>query len=53
MKRCLIFLKLCLVLLIGSVWVLGLTAEAAMIGNTLPNGIYMQRKVKSLKESRS
>ena len=52
MKRCLFFLKLCLVVLIGSVWFLGLTAEAAMIGNTLPNGIYMQRKVKSLKESR-
>ena len=52
MKQCLFFLKLCLVLLIGSVWVLGLTAEAAMMGSTLPNGIYIQRKVKSLKEFR-
>ena len=52
MKRCLFFLKLCFVLLIGSLWLLGSTAEAAMIGNTLRNGIYMQRTVKSLKESR-
>jgi len=52
MKRYLFFLNLWLALLIGSVWVLGLTADAAMMGNTLPNGIYIQRKVKSLKESR-
>jgi predicted double-glycine peptidase len=42
----------CFVILLGIMWFLGAMAEAAMIGNALPNGIYMQRKVKSLKESR-
>ena len=50
MKRHLLLITPCLVLLIGSVWVLGSMAEAAMIGNTLPNGIYMQRNVKSLEQ---